>query len=299
MLSKIPALAFLPIETSTYENKWFSFPVKPVDGQTEGIPISITSPINPNISIKLTTEQKDYLYQMTKDAHIIKPVKKLSSETVGGESSYHFAFDLDREGIVAYLQLLKDYAGTVAKDNLSFSSLDPISFAKELDKLKDFQGEIWIGRGDKLIHKIVMNFGIQPDLTKNEQVKVSIAAIFSGYNQPASITAPLESTSFETLFSDVQQKEKEASIKTNLSHLRVDYGNQNSSYLGFCSLPRLKDFRKLIEIDGGTEFVCKDKTTAYAIGVKLSENSGYWCVDSTGASKATTTLPTGTVCSVE
>lgn len=183
-LNKIPAVLALMSRSNSYDNKWFSFPIET------------------NITSELTAEQKDYVYQITRDAHLIKTIKKLSSETVGGESSYHFAFDLDREGISAYLQSLFEYVKTIKKDDSSLSTFDSTSIQKGLDSLKDFQGEIWIGRSDKLLHKLSINFGISPDLTRDEQIKINMVAVFSDYNKPVSITAPTDSTLFSDLMSN-------------------------------------------------------------------------------------------------
>jgi hypothetical protein len=48
-----------------------------------------------------------------------------------------------------------------------------------------------------------LSFGVQPDLTKNEEVKITIVSIFSNWNQPVSITAPDNSVPFQTLMSSL------------------------------------------------------------------------------------------------
>jgi hypothetical protein len=213
VIIKAPTIAFFPM-FSSYENKWISIPFKSPDGQIVNNPLTALSPVNPNLTDKFTAEQKDYIYKMSRDAHFVKSVKKLSPETVGGELSYHFIFDLDREGIVSYLQSLKEYVNSIGKDDSELSAFDPTSFTKSLDTLKDFKGEIWIGRNDKLLHKFMLNFGIQPDETKVEKAKINVVGIFSEWNQPVSIVAPAESIPIETFISDMlsgsmeQAKEK-------------------------------------------------------------------------------------------
>lgn len=215
VLKKAPALAFLPM-IADYENKWVSFPFKSSDGQIAvDNPIIAMSPIDPNILNQLTSEQREHIYQMVRDAHFVKVVRKLSPETISGELSYHFIFDLDREGIITYAEELKEYINTFGKNDSVLSSFDPTSFTKELDKLKDFKGEIWIGRNDKLLHKFVLNFGVQPDVTKTEQVKIKVVGIFSGWNQPVSIIAPAESIPFETLISNIMSSFSSAGSATS------------------------------------------------------------------------------------
>lgn|SRR3990167_6348804 len=192
-------LGVVPI--TSFENKWYSFSYKPFDKAKDlvsGLPSA-----DQNMLGNLTTDQKDHLSQIAKDASLIKQTAKLSDEVITGESSYHFAFDLDRPGIVAYLKSITEYINSIGKDNSVLSAFDATSFSKQLDSLKDFKGEIWIGKNDKLMHKIVISFGIQPDPVKDEQVKTNMVFIFSGYNQPVSIVAPAESVPFETLISSM------------------------------------------------------------------------------------------------
>ena len=186
---------------SSYVNKWFSFPLTSQNDQGMNNPLASLSPINTSLADKITPEQKDYLYKMFRDAHFIKAVKKLPPETITGELSYHFTFDLDRVGINSYLQSLQDYVKTIGKNDSTLSAFDTTSFNKNLDQVKNFTGEIWIGRNDKLLHKVVVDFTVQPDVTKNENVKISIVGIMSGWNQPVSIVAPAESTPFADLMS--------------------------------------------------------------------------------------------------
>lgn len=311
MLTKAPTLAFLPI-LSPYENKWVSFPLESNNGQITSNPISTMSPVSPDIINKLTTEQKDHIYQITRDAHFVKAVQRLSPEKIGGELSYHFIFDFDRDGIIAYTQALKEYINSIGKNDSALSSFDSTVTTKDFDNLKDFKGEIWIGRNDKLLHKFILNFGVQPDVDKAEQVKINVVGIFSDWNQPVSIIVPAESMSFETFMSSImsdllnqsREKGKEAAIKANMANLRAQaelfYDNKNS-YSGFCLSKELKNIQAQIEGEaGGTGFICKTQSKTYAIGVNFANKTlGSWCIDSTGANKSTTSLPSGTVCPVK
>ncbi|MEI7709470.1 MAG: hypothetical protein WCI76_02035 [bacterium] len=195
-LTKYPLMAkmFLPT-LSTYENKWFSLPYEATKA----------------VSGELTADQKDKITKLSENAHLIKALAKLSPETVSGEPSYHFSFDLDRGGIVAYINSLKDYAATLSKNNPDLSEVNTKTITESMDKIKDFKGEIWIGRNDQLVHKITVSFAVQPDATKDEKVKVNMVAIFSDYNKPLEITAPAGSTPFSdimpALMSPVKVKE--------------------------------------------------------------------------------------------
>lgn len=314
-LTKAPTIGFFPM-FSSYENKWFSIPLKSENNQVANnsvglLSVSSLSSVGTSILDKITPEQKDHLYQMFQNAHFVKTTQRFSPETINGVLSYHYGFDLDQAGISSYLQSLKEYVNTIGKDDSVLSAFDPTPISKSLDNLKDFKGEIWIGRSDKLPYKIMFNFGIQPDPTKDEQVKISIVGIMSGWNQPVSIVAPTDSVSFADLMSSLMSASldssrntgKEAAIKANLSSIRAEaeiFYSQKNSYAGFCSSDYLKAARKEIGDVGGVGFVCKDTAQAFAVGTKFPDNAaGDWCVDSTGVSKATATLPSSTICPVK
>ncbi|MFZ2149548.1 MAG: hypothetical protein WAV15_00065 [Minisyncoccia bacterium] len=302
VITKAPTLSMFPIGASI-ENKWVSIPLKSENGPIPDSPLSALSPVNPNVLGELTDEQKARLFEMLREASLVKTVKKLPPETILGESAYHFVFDLDQEGIRSYLQAVKEYVNTVGKDNSALSSFNPESFYEELAKMEDFEGEIWIGRSDKLPRKVSLKFGIGTKESSNEKVKITIVSIFSDWNKPISITAPAESVPLETFFNEMMSGalSVESEIKAGLSNLRAEaelfYDKKPANaYLGFCSTDVVKNSRKAIEVGGGTEFACKDSKTAWAATAKLPDSSDYWCVDYTGFSEATKDKLTATVC---
>ncbi len=201
-LTNAPVIAFFPM-LSSYQNKWISFPYKGQNGQVTGNPLSSSLGIDTGIMSKLSPDQKDHVYQMLRNASLLKTVKRFSPEEIGGALSYHFSFDLDQAGIAAYLQSLKSYINDIGKNDSVLSSFDPTSLAKELAKIKDFKGEIWIGRQDHLPHKLTLTFGVNPDETKPGQIKVNVVSILSDWNKPVAVVAPADSVPFETFVSNM------------------------------------------------------------------------------------------------
>ena len=307
-ITKVPTFGLLPIPT-LYENKWFSLSFKPEDiEKLKNLASSYPIDLN-NITNQFTSEQQDHLLKLFQDANLLKTAKRLNPETVGGEPSYHFSFDFDRGGVISLAQSVYDYLNTISV-NKNIPKLPPFNsvvVSELLDKIKNFNGEIWIGRNDKLVHKLSISFGVQFDSAKNEQVKVNTVIVYSDYNKSVSVVAPEGSTSLNDLIlaslGVARQKGKEASIKANISNLHVQaelfWDAHNGAYSGFCASKELKDTRAAIETAGGTGFVCKETAQKYAVGVKLSKDFGYWCIDSTGANKSTATLSSGTVCLVK
>lgn len=67
---------------------------------------------------------------------------------------------------------------------------------------------------------------------------------------------------------------------------------ENSDYCNECSA----DLIKILIDSSGSEKRCYSTVDAYAIQLSYKDNSGYFCIDSTGQSKETTNLITGPVC---
>lgn len=297
-LTQLPTLSVLPIPMlSEYKDKWFSFPYN-----------LSQSGIN---ETQFTAEQQQYLAKMFRDAHIIKPVSKVATETVDGVSTYHFSFILDKDALASFMKSMVEYLKSIREDESQFSDAEEQELNEGLEAIKDFKGEVWIGRNDKLMRKITISFGIVPDPAKDEQVKIKMMGLMTNWNEPVSILAPAESTPFQTLIEaslgEARQKGAEASIKANMSNMRVQAeifwdktskasNGYNGSYAGLCKSSELKTTKQAVEDQGGTGFVCKDTVKAYIIYTKLGENSDYWCVDSTGDSTEIATLPSALEC---
>jgi len=300
MVKKLPSLGLMFMDASEYENKWFSISTNPEELDKLKA-LGVSTDIGAQ---ELTPEQTDKIYKIFREASIIKQTSKLPSETIDGELSYHFAFDLDHDGIIALIKSLKEFASSIDPNSSELENFDPASISEVLDKLWDFKGEIWIGKSDKLLRKFKINFAVQPDSGKDEKVKVDMSMLLTDYNKPVSVTAPEGAIDLESLIlgslTEARQKGKEASIKANMSSIRpyaeIFYDNNHYSYSGFCLSQELKDLRKAVEDSGGTGFVCKDSSSKYAAGVKLFESGDNWCTDFTGFNGMITTLPTGTSC---
>jgi type IV pilus assembly protein PilA len=113
-----------------------------------------------------------------------------------------------------------------------------------------------------------------------------------------------------------RSKGSDASIKSNLETIRTQaelvYDNNSQSYAAICSDATIAAaltsaanntgstvVTTLATAGTATTVVCHPTASAYAVEAPLKATSGhYWCIDSTGASKDTTTVlaASGTVC---
>ena len=313
-IKKMPEIPFLG-DLSFIENQWVNFAPDALNNDSNATNDSTKAGVDsiiPLDSLKanqkilegLTQEQKDKVFEITKNANFVKTVKKLSNENINGEPTYHITFELDPEGFKTYLLKIGEYAKTIP--NLNF----PIAFSKDnLDKafstFKFSPNEIWVGKTDYLPRKIVINFEIiDPTQSENGYVNVSSVMNFSNWNKVMSIVAPTDSKPLQEFISQFmaqsQTRAMDTEIKDSLSSfvdLSKSYKESKGSYKGFCLTKVVKGFSDSIKVNSKNELKpsCKDTKDKYIISTKLNDGT-YFCVDSTSSPKAVSKEPTGLVC---
>ncbi len=305
-LLKAPSFTFLPI-LSQYENKWVSFDYKnDKTNMTSFIPFV---PTGNSILNGLTDDQKEHLWGIARNSHFIKVLQKLPPETITGENSYHFTFDLDKEGIRKYLEETKKYINSVGKNDSYLSSLDLTIYNKQIENITNFSGETWIGKNDKIPHKLKISADFVDPTNSQMKITISLTGIFSDWNKIPTIVVPEKSQSFEEFINEfsmstiqrAQEKGGDDSIKTILTRMRPEaeiyYDSNNYSYIGFCKSKNFTNFINTQELFKESKYkpICFDKNEEYAISAPL-EMGGYFCIDSTGTAKDTNTSVVTTKC---
>lgn len=300
MITQIPKMALLD-GLSQYVNKWYSFDTK--KKSEISLPFDAISE-KTSLLKDLTDVQKEKVYSMTKNARLITIVKKLPSEKINGTATHHFTFDIDREGIIAYTEQLKNYLNEIGKENSALSRLNSEISSTELDRIKDFSGELWIGRSDGLMRRAVISFTVHPDSKSSDSIGAVITVDFDNWNKIVNIEKPEQSISLEELLTgsleSARGKAQDARVKAGLSNLRPQaelYFNDNNSYSGLCTSAEVEFIKADIENSGGTGFMCKAQPQEYVIAVRLPEDGQVSCVDSMGDMRTLGTFPTKTNCS--
>ena len=287
-LLKAPNLAYAAF-LSPYINKWYSFALSGPTNPVSEIPLMSMVGIDQSVLDKLTTEQKDYILNLTKNAHFITIVKKLPPENINGVSSYHFTFGLDQVGIKNYLAEAEAYLHETGKNDSMLSAFSTNSMKTELDKPINLTGEAWIGRNDHRPYKIVINLSVDQIMGNTSPINIAIISIFKDWDKPMDVVAPTDAVPFETLINGymqgAQEKSVDARTKSLLSNARAQaeifYDSNKNSYKGLCTS---KDFKNLLQnLPTQKGFTCKDNSSTYAASALLSDKK-YWCVDSTGRS---------------
>ncbi len=324
-INKVPVIADTyassqGIPLSKYLNKWFVFNKTEIDLFKNGFLIGFKNatlregkdfgemnPFEFNLSDEDYAKIKVALLKYIDQSGVVSIIDR-KNEMSGSEkvTALYIKFNKDRyiPALKEFLQDLKvifpDWFVNLNTDEI----LDETDFGYSLKTLDDQNMKVFVG-SDGYFHGEDFSFKIKaddvmPDIS--EHVRLDLM----NYNKNFNLMKPVNAENFIETFmvdgiSNARQKGNEASIKASMSSLRAYAelfwdAHYPNGYAGFCASQELKDARVAIEKSGGTGFVCNARKEVYAIAVKFPGDTRNWCVDSTGASKETATLPSSTAC---
>lgn len=169
------------VDYSPLANKWVAFDMK--DARQEWEKAVDQQKIDKDKVKKI----KEVLQKHT----VFQVDKKLPDEKVGGVSSWHFTYKVNKEGAKA--------AGPeIAKiiDGKDMTSEDKESFNTSIDEIDTSGTEIWLGKGDSLIHRL------RYQDPKNNSGTVTLT--LSNYNKPAKVDRPTDSQTLDQLVKSVR-----------------------------------------------------------------------------------------------
>jgi len=185
-----------------FENKWV---VVPYEGGNLA-PNPLTSPlgIQSNPFYTLTDEQEKHLSDLVAKGSFIKVTKKHIPTMMDGSLVYHFDFDLDREGIIAFIKESITYMKSIDTNKDQFYGYDEPDYNGLFDAIEDFYGEAWIGVLDRLPHKIVANVSYKDQgQPENGLVKIMMTIKNGNWGDKVVVKKPADTQTFDELFSSV------------------------------------------------------------------------------------------------
>ena len=256
--------------------------------------------------------------------------KRPSAEKIDGRTLYRYELDMKKEAILPFYEKLLAEAQKTETKNYLFEDASLVEYLKssEFDAVFDYYQKnifVTLWTDDKGFPAMAeYRFRVVPsddaEHMKDKQVNVVVNLKISDINKPVVIEAPSGAKSLDeiggTVLDVARNKGANASIKANLSNMRASaelyydskgsYGKSNS---GSCeaagtifsdkmmapSITAVKEALKKVE----SSVVCYSSSKAWAISATLIETSdekGYWCVDSAGASKLITKPISSTSC---
>lgn len=258
-ISNLPNIGIADL--SPFSDKWIKLSdeeltnsplLNQATGQSQNTPLKENKP--------LTAAQIHTLEQLMIKHQFIKITKKLADETLAGVPTKHFQFVFDKQ---AYKDLAKELS-----DNPDYK-LDKAQIGKlddGLDSLNSADGEMWIGKKDAMLYKIVLNFNFAETSVTKASGKITFILSFSNYNQPVTITAPAPAMPIQDVLNQllggaknaadagnvssapdekISRDQQRYNDATNLSHALEGYYNDNYQYPA-----TLADAKKYLRLGG-------------------------------------------------
>ena len=237
-----------------YKDKWYFLDMKELQEMNGA------SPEKNNFDFEKTIKEIMELYQKYE---MLKFKKDLGDVEINGQEAYHYQVEIDPEALIDfYIDLL-----TMMSSEFVLSSEYSLKdFEEELEEnrgevsailqevMANIEIEVWIGKKDKLVHKIYVS---------------------GDYDQEA--LARIKNISLRR----AKAKALNAETKSDMSRLSVDlelyYDSNDNAYVGF-------DPTSLYYYDSENMNIITNDDS-YLIWAESATTTDKWCVDSDGAAK--------------
>jgi hypothetical protein len=183
-------------DLTKYSNTWIKVDPKEL-GQDYGLGVNLNQK-----STELTEGQKQEIVTAANKAHLFNTVIKLTDDTIDGKPMYHYAFDVDMNG-------LKDYLLQVERIENSTSTT-----GENLDNVQILNPEVWIGKKDRMIYKVAGQIADRPTAgtTQAASGSANIVVNFKNFNNPSPIAAPKDFKNYKDVIAEFTQSTMATSL---------------------------------------------------------------------------------------
>lgn len=189
-LINAPILEILGLNSST--NQWIKIDTKALESQPG------FESLDKNLAMQdLSSEQIEKIDKILQKSKILKIIEKLPSEKIEGIDTYHYKFPFDKDELK---NLLMD--ATVVVNDKPLTEKETKEMEDAFENIKFIEGEIWIGKKDLLLYKIILNLKMEEADPSFGTIGVQMIAkiLFKNYNKPVQIEVPSPTKNFEEIF---------------------------------------------------------------------------------------------------
>ena len=333
---KTPAEYSLSVDISKVQGKWLKIDQdsinalnalsKTTGGQTE-LP-DISQMINSNLS---KTDLSKKIQDLIATENILSVTKKLSDETISGQSTYHYLITISKEKLndlsnkiitlgVQETSNLKNDGTTNNSNSALVENMAQAVVKTFVDTIGDINIEIWIGKKDFMLYQTKVEKAI--DLGKilesyigtaatdiganNIQLELKFNMTNSNFNKPVTVQVPTDAQKIEDV---VLPMIKNSGINSDMAQIgsiaQTSYST-NKSYSSICMSGLLNGYLKtyganLIKLNndivsqGAKKPVCFSGIQDYCVSTQLSDGS-YLCIDKNGKVGAIKCVTAQTIC---
>lgn len=176
-------------EITKYGNAWIKIDPKAVS-EEYGLGLKLNS-----VEPELTEGQKNQIKEITKRSRLYNSVTRLENDSIDGMAMYRYSVVIDKAGLKNYLQ-------EINKVNKSAGGLDSMDL-RAIDKMQFKNVEIWIGKSDRLVHRLSMDIAQAASTDSIPSGSVHLLMNFSNYNNIGKIEAPTQFHNIQDVIKDV------------------------------------------------------------------------------------------------
>ena len=332
---KIPALPYEKLVPwlASYKDQWVQFGKNDAAAIAQENP-SIQQSIE-KIYNELVLVNSRPIAELAKVGDFIKKYssviteKKVGSRTIDGVAQNKYSLTLNTKLLIAKLTSnINSPMGTASRNY----QIKEIEASVASFKLKN--GVIYVGKKDHLPYELSFTIQQYDSVNKKVTSTFNFDFTFSDFGSHLNnITTPASFMTATDFYTNVikksldtaRAKAQQATLKTSLSDMRstaeLVYGNSNSygttSNMGNCSNPAFGSlFNPTTTISSGNQnsvnmqiksilnnvinysssSLCYSTPSSWAMQAIYTDNSGSFCVDSTGVAKETTVSISGPIC---
>ncbi|XOB46799.1 MAG: hypothetical protein ACKKMV_01310 [Candidatus Nealsonbacteria bacterium] len=187
-LSNVPDLGFFDL--SFLKNQWIKvdpeaikkqFGLEKLDEQLKEV----------QKEQELSPEQIEQIREVVASIKIFEITEKLPSEKIDEANTHHYKFVIDKEGLI---ELFTEISKIIQNKSLTEKELQELN--ESLQAIERSEGEIWIGKKDLLLYKILLSLNIKETEKTKSEGKITMTVQFKNYNKAVQIDIP---TSVKTL----------------------------------------------------------------------------------------------------
>lgn len=187
-INALPDAGFLSL--SFLKNTWFMIQDKEAKEQL-GAPIDSSDIIVPTA----TQEQRDQLRDAWQSHRFLTVVETFPSEDIDGVSTHHYALAFDKEAFKAWI--------TTTDAIMQQEPTDQRELEESLSAMTIRTMEVWIGKRDRLPHKVLLQASIQDVADSSKVFDLTFTAYGKDFNTPMDVVAPEGAKSFEEVLRGV------------------------------------------------------------------------------------------------
>jgi len=223
------SLDFIPdfnelLEEAGIKDKWIKIDLKELEELSSFVPLpseedeSFDEIISEQEQKNKEIEEK--LKELAEKYDIFGLKEYLGSETVSGVKTKHIKFNINKEELKKFMVEAADEISKIMEQDFTDKEEYTESVEKSLKMIKNFSGEIWVGKEDYFLYKALVNLNVD-DKEEEVSMDINIEASFSDYNEPVEIEKPKNTITIE----EVVEKIMGVMMKDFSDHEPIDEGD--------------------------------------------------------------------------